>query len=938
MFWLNLIKRVNIKRMPKRITIFATVILLALVVIVGFIFIQHRSGSVSNPLRAIPTDVSLVIQVNDFHGLATNLIEKNKVFNSLKTISPFNEICNTIRYIDSLALVVDDLSGYLFRSRIYISSHFIGGRKTEFLFLIEHIQGKNEKHAIDILSDITGQAVKKTERKYEGKSIYSLSINKESPVTYYISIIEGNVLLSKSVILIENAIRQYSLPNSLLTDKEFVEVVSTAGRSKEANLFIDLRRFNGMISILANDEYHKIVKEYTSFGGWMELDLNTTEKQIFLNGFITSGDQQKSFSTIFSGNDPVNISVDKILPASVFSFLSIGAEDIKKLYDQYVLYLREEGTYESRKNRLAEFEKKYKISLEDIFLSLIGDEVTLAYGGIKEGTLNDPSIYVLLKCKSGTQTEKSVREMINRMGTKTGRLYTQLISTYVLDADTKFTLVEFPVDNITGILFGDLFSIPNKNYYTIIGNYMVFADSKTALGEFIHSNVLSKTLSTNESYKAFNSNIAQNSFMLFYANLSRASLVFSSILHPDIVDTWEKNHEIFQRIQPLGMQITEVSTMNYCNFSVQYLDYFKGKPQTIWESLLDTSFVCKPHLVENHYTKQKEIFIQDLANTIYLINKAGRILWKQKITEPINSKVFQIDYYKNGKLQLLFSTDNYLHLIDRNGNYVERYPVRLRERATAGLALFDYENNRNYRIFIPCADNKIYAYTKDGSLINGWTFPGTDYPVNHPVEHFRVEDKDFIVLGDKYATYILDRRGNIRVPVNKPVAKSKNNTYYLDEKGSLAKSRIVTTDTAGNIVAIDFNGNIDIISLGKYSNNHFFDFEDVNSDGQEDYIILDGNILVAYTGNKTEILNFSFANDITLPPIYFNFSYSDRKLGVVDNMEGKIYLINQDGSLYKGFPLQGSTLFSIGYLENQGGVFDLIVGGRNNFLYNYTVQ
>ena len=58
----------------------------------------------------------------------------------------------------------------------------------------------------------------------------------------------------------------------------------------------------------------------------------------------------------------------------------------------------------------------------------------------------------------------------------------------------------------------------------------------------------------------------------------------------------------------------------------------------------------------------------------------------------------------------------------------------------------------------------------------------------------------------------------------------------------------------------------------------------------------------------------------------------------VDKNDAKIYLINNDGTLYKGFPLDGNTLFSIGYLEGAGGEFNLIVGGSNNFLYNYSVQ
>ena len=49
-----------------------------------------------------------------------------------------------------------------------------------------------------------------------------------------------------------------------------------------------------------------------------------------------------------------------------------------------------------------------------------------------------------------------------------------------------------------------------------------------------------------------------------------------------------------------------------------------------------------------------------------------------------------MDYYKNGKLQLLFAGRDYMHLIDRNGNYVDKYPVKMRTPASNTLALFDY--------------------------------------------------------------------------------------------------------------------------------------------------------------------------------------------------------------------------------------------------------
>jgi hypothetical protein len=52
------------------------------------------------------------------------------------------------------------------------------------------------------------------------------------------------------------------------------------------------------------------------------------------------------------------------------------------------------------------------------------------------------------------------------------------------------------------------------------------------------------------------------------------------------------------------------------------------------------------------------------------------------LNEKITGNIYMIDYFRNGKYQLLFSGKNYLHLLDRNGNYVERYPVKMRSAAS----------------------------------------------------------------------------------------------------------------------------------------------------------------------------------------------------------------------------------------------------------------
>ncbi len=73
-------------------------------------------------------------------------------------------------------------------------------------------------------------------------------------------------------------------------------------------------------------------------------------------------------------------------------------------------------------------------------------------------------------------------------------------------------------------------------------------------------------------------------------------------------------------------------------------------------------------------------------------------------------------------------------------------------------------------------------------------------------------------------------------------------------------------------------------------------------------------------------------------PALYQFTSGDRKLGVVSSEGDRVYLLNSDGKLYEGFPIQGNTPFSIGNFGDSLSRFNLVVGSRDNFLYNYRVH
>jgi hypothetical protein len=258
--------------------------------------------------------------------------------------------------------------------------------------------------------------------------------------------------------------------------------------------------------------------------------------------------------------------------------------------------------------------------------------------------------------------------------------------------------------------------------------------------------------------------------------------------------------------------------------------------------------------------------------------------------------------------------------------------------ATSGLNVFDYVNNRDYRIFIPCENRRVYDYDKEGNILEGWVFDKTDTHVTNPVQHFRVGTKDYIVFADQYRTYILNRRGETRVDIEKQFSRSPNNSFILEEQNSRTKPRLVTTDRQGTIYYIYFDGQVKTQKIKEYSESHYFDYQDINSDDLKDLIFLENNKLEVYNGSGKEIFDRNFDTEISDPPIYFYFSYQDRKIGLVSEEANEIYLLNSNGKLYEGFPLKGNTPFSIGYLDQPKRNFNLIVGNKYSFVFNYSVN
>ena len=149
---------------------------------------------------------------------------------------------------------------------------------------------------------------------------------------------------------------------------------------------------------------------------------------------------------------------------------------------------------------------------------------------------------------------------------------------------------------------------------------------------------------------------------------------------------------------------------------------------------------------------------------------------------------------------------------------------------------------------------------------------------------------------------------------------------------------IMTTDTAGKVYRIGFEENSDLGVSRQVTNHHYFDCKDLNGDGKPEYIFLDEDKLTVYNNDQTILFTYKFGEPVLLKTAFLPVFSHRQKLGIVSRGENLIYLFNNTGELYHGFPLQGNTPFSIGNFGDSLSRFNLIVGSRDNFLYNYRVK
>ena len=865
--------------------------------ILGYFIQQNRSVFLTDPYKAIAPDACIVIETSDLQGFINSLTTEKGIFTELAGIPEFSNFNLNLKFF-----------GNQLNKPAY--KKFFQGNKAIIAFFDSGKGRLQPLLSIAVPSDLSLRQMKEalissgikniTEKAARGvKSFQMPFAGKNGTDTVFLDISSGLLTCSTSGRIEEIAAARKAQSNDIRSAPGYSRVLLSSGKN-ENKLFIIFGNLPEVIKKLLVPGSEKLAEKITNLAGTAGGDIFLNNDKIAISGYTMCKDSLDVLYP-FNSKAPGEFHTYNILPTAT------------ALFESMIMSGPSHADSHSNSQELAQKLKPF-----------MGEEVTRAFIDIRNNPVSENSV-IIFELTNRVACENTLKEELGRQVT---------IINYQPDEQTTMPVYSTGKAGLTGILAPGFAAGFNDTYYAFLDNYMIAGNSYVTISRILYDNMLKKTLANDLMYKDFEKMLQSRAGYLFYCVPSHLINYLADMLSPDIIQGLKSNKQLINKLQSVGFQMASINGMLYNNLTLRYKEEIVEESNAEWQTLLDTVAAIKPFFFTNHNTGAKEIFIQDLSNNAYLINAAGHVLWKVPLRERIGSQVYMIDYYRNGKYQLLFSGRNWLHLLDRNGNYVERYPVKLRSPASGPLALFDYDNNRNYRLVIPGDDKMLYCYERNGSVVKGWKPFQTAGTVTSEAGFYRVSGKDYIVVADESSLYFLDRTGNERLTLREAVTKAKN-SFLRMSPGS--ESYLVCSAPDGTVQNIYFDGKVTKFRLGQFSVDHSFDFFDVDGDGFGEYIFIDKGILYIYDDDRREMFSRDFKSGKLGGPINFIFSPSDRKTGVFDIDRNLIYLIDSKGNVMNGFPLKGASMFSIGKLS-QTDEWHLIVGGTDRFLYNYKLD
>jgi len=836
---------------------------------------QSKEPSIS-ALEHIPSDAVCVIETKTCTELITQLTRQNLIWNSLLDDEAMEVAQQGIHYMDSLIMSKPEIALMLSKNSVYWSFF---KEKSIFNHLI--LFKIKEKQDESLLIDFFDKTWIKEPQEPTLKVYYFIHHQQK----WYVCFKDGLVYIATNIKLLKQSM-SLSKTQSLACQNDYLNLLKLNGEQ--------------LTQVYFNHHLiHLLPKELFSGKTMFTTQIQPTE--ITLTGYSLI-DSSSVFNCL-KQQAPTIISGFECLPDNAVTIEAISLTDANLFYQLY------------NQRHSVDEQHRFQLAWQQLNDSALFNMQKEQYENIDQEVV------------SATYKLQNDLHQIVRIGIKDIEKSEQMLQ---MISDSVYQSSDLKVYKIQ-TLFRHFFSFSKFDLEPLLAclhqNQLLFFSSKDAYQFYISSVANNQLLKKNASFMDYaNSHLKVDAHYLYYENTDLIKQYgLQSILMLEVLNSSQTstNH----------ISLTAINHKN--NIRVR-LNLSHAQPgnnltdsqQAIWNFEADSALVTPSYLFTNHLTQETELCVQDASKNLYLINSMGNLIWKKKINELIKSGIYTVDIFKNGKFQLLFNTEHYLHLIDRTGNDVRGFPVRMPAKITSNITLLDYKGGKDFRVFVACSDKYIYNYSLYGAKTEGFAPVKTDKEVVLPIYHVPVGASEYLVTADVSGKlYAFSRKGEGRIDFKHKTIPQLKHLYPIIGTNLDNTKLVYVNDENSTLVKISLSNQKEEVKVGDDLHGFKTNFVLIDDDKQKDVLVYGNGALYGYNLFGGKLLDYfndlSVFEDVQL--LNTNHQYL---LFAYDNLSHKIEVLNRQGQHLLTHPNINQKPL-IGDLFKNGKMYLLLINDNN---------
>jgi len=416
-------------------------------------------------------------------GLVFCIHNDKSIFEILKGQDLFEKLLGEEKFkklslLKDLVISNSSVNSLIANRDVFIS---FSGKNKEINYLIStQLNGEPKK---PVLTDaLQSGGIKLT----EAGGIMKLSLNDST--LFYLGIEKNLVLLSGSEELVRTGLKGDTSAGSAEFIR-FIKLNNKLGKNSVGNLFIDYNKITSLIKAVLPGNLNGNNALFNHQNSFAALNYNFSRERLFFSG-TTKINTAGNYISLYASMAPQKNTIDNLLPANTANF---------RLYalPQYKLWRKALNTW-------------FGLNKEDHAVRKIIENTDQTYRLDPEGIF--PKYFKDQLITFQLRSSENLGAINLSNGDKVKQLLIDISTDY--DQDIK----QFKVSGLLYCYFGEPFKKFSKPYYTVIDNYMVFANSPATLQDFLKFYRSNELLVSTSDYTDLYAQISNTASVTFYVN------------------------------------------------------------------------------------------------------------------------------------------------------------------------------------------------------------------------------------------------------------------------------------------------------------------------------------------------------------------------------------------------------------------------------------